>query len=260
MTIRTAAAGDDSESFRLMFADLMLRYRGTIPATVVRLKENDSGEVFAVDVRPAIMQREVQEDSAVRVVQMEVLTDLPLGCLYSKALGYSVTIPLSEGDDCIITCADRSIDNWQWFGGAREVPEPFAPRNYDLNDAIVMAGAVTRVSGIASYSRDSIQVRDRDNTTRVSVKTGEITAKVSETEINVTPSQIVNTVSGVNVSTLTQQNVTFHVPVINEVSVNTLGATTSQGISSPTANIDGKEISNHTHPAGTPPDNTGVNN
>ncbi len=200
MTLRSAATEDDSESVRILFSDLMLRYRGTMPATIIALKTNDAGEVFAADVQPVITQRQLQEDNTTISVNLPVLTDLPLGCLYSKALGYSVTIPFSVGDDCIITCADRSIDNWQWFGGNQEVVEPFSPRNYDVNDAIVMTGVITRVSGIANYSNNAIQIRNRDATTVLSVRDGEVRGSVGTSNVTVSASEVRGTVGSSNVN------------------------------------------------------------
>lgn len=217
--IRTAASQDEAESIRIVFNDLMLRYRGTMPAEIVGLKRNDSGHVFAVDVRPSISQGVVTE-SGLQQMPIDVLTDLPLAGLFCKTTGLYVTIPFQEGDECFITCCDRGIDNWQWNGGTQPPTETHTPRQYDLNDAVVMVGAVSRVSGIQNYSSDSVQIRDRDAQTVFSVKSGEIREKVQSTERVVTASSVTETVAGTLALTLTSSNATFGVPIIDSNGVN----------------------------------------
>lgn len=52
--------------------------------------------------------------------------------------GFQITYPLADGDDCLILCAERSIDEWMATGNASSAPRDL--RRFDFSDAIVLPG------------------------------------------------------------------------------------------------------------------------
>jgi hypothetical protein len=84
-----------------------------------------------------------------------------------EANGYSVTLPIVAGDECLIVFCDRCIDNWHEYGGIQEQLEF---RQHDLSDAFAIVGLNSKPNKIANYNTTDLEVRNSDRTTLVSVR------------------------------------------------------------------------------------------
>jgi Phage protein Gp138 N-terminal domain len=92
------------------------------------------------------------------------LHDVPLFTL-SGGL-YICTMPVAEGDPCLVIFADRCIDSW-FATGAQDAPADF--RMHDLSDAFALVGFPTRANVVPGYSLTSAELRSRagDQTVRL---------------------------------------------------------------------------------------------
>jgi hypothetical protein len=80
-----------------------------------------------------------------------------------------MTIPVQVGDEGLIHFAERSLDNWLDRAGVQPPAEPIQPRSHDLTDAVFVPGIVPVPHAIDSWSDDSIEVRNKEGTTALSV-------------------------------------------------------------------------------------------
>ena len=91
-------------------------------------------ELQTVSVQPAIKRifKSISEDSQELIaMELPILINVPI--LYPRGGGFSLTFPISVGDECLLLFSERSIDRWHIFGGTNE---PGAKRFHSLSDGI----------------------------------------------------------------------------------------------------------------------------
>jgi len=71
-----------------------------------------------------------------REEKMPVLNDVPV--VWPRSGGAHITLPVSNGDGCLIIFCDRSLDEWKSEGGDEVFPDD--PRAHDLSDAVAIMG------------------------------------------------------------------------------------------------------------------------
>jgi hypothetical protein len=110
---------------------------------------------------------------------MPLLVDVPI--MYQGGGGYSITLPITAGDECLIIFADRCIDAWWQSGG---VQAPMENRMHDLSDGFALVGVRSQPKVVPNISASNVQIRSDDGTVFVEIdKTGKvnITAPTSVT-------------------------------------------------------------------------------
>ena len=133
-------------------------------------------------------------DNKYVVIPTEELVDVP--CHFPRGGGYSITMPVKVGDECLVFFAQRGIDHWLYegkeeTGGLLGRPSPQHKRRYDRSNALALigfsAGILESISTIADFNIDAIEIRNADRTQRISL---DITSKdisiVTDTNLNAT--------------------------------------------------------------------------
>lgn len=120
-------------------------------------------------VQPSIQENVKMEGEDRRPETLPQIPDVP--CYYPRAAQYSITIPIKEGDECLLVFADRCIDGWWQSGGVQKQVES---RNHDLSDAFALIGFTSNPRAIEEYSTDSIRIRNEDNKTYIDLKDNHI--------------------------------------------------------------------------------------
>ncbi len=144
-------------------------------------------------------------------VTLPLLVDCPV--FFPSGGGYTLTFPLTLGDECLVIFASRCIDAW-WQSGA--LSKQAVMRMHDLSDGFVFAGisAVPKVQ--PNISTNSVQLRTNDGDTYVELKGSVINITTpaavnvncnraninAETEAKVTSPRITLQDSGANLRTL----------------------------------------------------------
>ena len=84
----------------------------------------------------------------------------PIRCFYPSPswslFGGSsfLSMPVAEGDNCIVLFNDRELD--QWYSGTSQVPQ--TPRVHDLSDGIAIVGINPLTKSIATYLANGIRL------------------------------------------------------------------------------------------------------
>lgn len=130
-----------------------------LPAKITKVNHTAN----TVEARPTTQARIKQPDGTFKTVTMPVCLDVPLH--YPSGGGFSMTFPVKEGDECLLTFASRSIDNW-WKNGGNQPPNDL--RMHDLSDGFAFVGFRSQPQRIdPAPSADTVQLRSDDGKTYI---------------------------------------------------------------------------------------------
>jgi hypothetical protein len=171
---------DHEESLRMALDGNTSQIWTALPGIIKSFNETKQ----TVSVQPAI-----QGIVGNQAVNLPLLVDVPVQ--FFNAGGYSITIPISVNDECLVVFASRCIDAWWQLGG---VQPPLEPRMHDLSDGFALIGFRSSSRPLASYSTSKLQIRSDDNNTFIEVdKTGAIKLKAVTVNIEATDVAITST-------------------------------------------------------------------
>jgi hypothetical protein len=103
-------------------------------------------------------------------IEVPLLVDVPI-CVPSAG-GFSLTMPIEAGDECLLVFSDTCFDAWFAYGG---IQEQMSLRRHDLSDAFAIVGIKSQPNVLANYSTTSTQLRNIAGTNYI---------ELSDTEIN----------------------------------------------------------------------------
>ncbi len=123
--------------------------RVAIPGIV----ESFDADRQTVSVQPAITENIQVGEEAAKSTKLPILTDIPI--CFPRAGGYSITLPIAKGDECLLIFADMCIDGWWQSGGVQDQMET---RRHDLSDAFALIGVTSQSRKLNDYSKDKMQM------------------------------------------------------------------------------------------------------
>jgi hypothetical protein len=100
--------------------------------------------------------RETPEGDIIQ--EYSLLQDCPV--LIAKSLLGGLTIPINQGDTCLVVFNDRDIDNWFSDG---LVQKPNTARSHDFSDAIAIVGIRNLVNQISDYNNTATEINYENN-------------------------------------------------------------------------------------------------
>jgi hypothetical protein len=157
---------------------------------------NQSGLPFNAELQTVSVQPTIQEvilKDAIRTpTTLPILDDVPF--VIPRAGGWSLTLPIAIGDECIVVFQDMGIDNWWQSGGVQPQPDGWLYR-HDIGDAVAIFGVTSNPRALAGYSTTSAQLRSDDQT--VIVDLSETGVTITAPTVNImaaggTPQPLVN--------------------------------------------------------------------
>jgi hypothetical protein len=164
---QSTATTDDVEAVRILISRILLGVHTSMPGIIVAF--NLDGDVPTATVRPAIQQIVTIGNAPPTYVDLPDIPNVPLVLPYAQKKGLSITIPISEGDECMLHFAERSIDHWHESGGVQPPVESRVSRKHDYHDAICVPGAISKLYPIVNYSTEALEVRNADGLVALSV-------------------------------------------------------------------------------------------
>jgi hypothetical protein len=124
-------------------------------------------QVGIVDSFDAVKQR-IKCSIAIKNLdgqKVSQLADVPVSIFRSG--GYSITMPIVAGNECILLFTDRCLDSWQKDGGG--VSEQDEYRMHDLSDAIAIVGLHHDGNPVTDYNNTDLEIRNEAGDTKVAV-------------------------------------------------------------------------------------------
>jgi hypothetical protein len=174
-----------------MLQDLNTMYPGTIVSF-------DPLEQTAV-VRMALEQYYTGIDTAERYedAQRPLLTDVPVH--FPQCKGFNITMPVGEGDSCLLVFAQRGIGHWLYdnkeVAGRDEVtgwPEKEHMQQFELSSTLCIVGFNPIPKAIADFNPLDLEIRNADRTQRITLLAdGRIDVSTTN-DVTVTTPTIVN--------------------------------------------------------------------
>lgn len=149
------------EFYRIMFSNFSMGMRVSIPAIV----QSFDPVTQTVTAQPALRERIKNDDLEPSWVDLPLLLDVPV--VLPRAGGFCLTLPINQGDECLIVFADMCIDAWFASG---KVQNQIEKRRHDLSDAIAIMGIWSQPRKLSGYSTNSAQLRTDDGTAYISLK------------------------------------------------------------------------------------------
>jgi phage gp45-like len=175
-------------------------------------------------VQTAVMEN-VRLAGLLQTLDLGVVADVPV--VLPRAGGFSLTLPVAAGDECLLVFADGCIDAWFQSGGQQSRIDG---RRHALPDAFAILGPWSQPRKLSTYSTAAAQLRSDDGQTVVEVGAVEVTIKAATVTVQATGTA---NVSGQHV------NVTGS----SQVSISGSGHTS----------IEGRDFLTHEHTNGTTP-------
>lgn len=125
---------------------------------------------------------------------LPLLLDVPVYRL--RGGGFSITVPLSAGDEGLAIFASRCIDAWWQNGGVQEQNEI---RMHDLSDGFFLPGFNSQTKNLSAFCTDGIQLRNDAGDTTLTLRDGSVDIVAAATNIT----GDLNVTGKLNVSDLT---------------------------------------------------------
>lgn len=175
--VTAAQTSQWKEILRQALADM----RVAIPGIIESFDAAKQTAVVQIAIREKIRQLTGPEDVAIAPLQ-----DVPI--VLPRAGGFSLTLPLKAGDECLVVFADMCIDLWWARGGTQDQLER---RRHDLSDCFCIPGPWSQPRVLANYSTSAAQLRSDDGQTVVEVQSNKISL-TSPGDIDLTAAGSVN--------------------------------------------------------------------
>lgn len=148
--------------------------RGAIPGIV----QSFNAEKQTVTVAPAVKEI-MLIDGIPTVTAIDPIDDVPI--IMQRVPGWSITMPVTEGTECLLIFADMCIDGWWQSGG---VQPQLDRRRHDISDAIALFGPWSQPNVLSNYSISSMQIRSDDQSVVIDLASGQITITAPTVEVN----------------------------------------------------------------------------
>lgn len=115
------------------------------------------------------------------LAEYPLLVNVPV--YFAGGGGFTVTFPVSAGDECLILFNDRQLENWIASGAGQP---PSLSHLHDLSDGICLVGLRSNPRALTNVSATAAQIRSDDGQTLLSIESGKITLSAAEIVIHAT--------------------------------------------------------------------------
>lgn len=168
METLTDMAGDKNRSYDVFSKDIMSKIYCALPAIV----DTVNFENQTITAKPVTIMKYTNDNGVVSDFQMPLLQDVPFQCY--KGGEYSITVPVKEGDECLIIFTDVDFSAWFQNGGFQYAEHSFI---HSYSNAMAIIGFSSEIKAIANYNPNAVEVRNSDGSEKISLSTGNITLK-----------------------------------------------------------------------------------
>ncbi len=150
---------------------------GDIKVAIPAIVQSFDATKQTVTVKCALLEKVVLKGSLTDI-DVGLIADVPI--IMPRAGGFSLTLPVAVGDECLLVFADGCIDAWFQSGSQQSRIDG---RRHSLSDAFAVLGPWSKPRDLASYSTTAAQLRSDDGNTVIEVGAGEITIKANNVSV-----------------------------------------------------------------------------
>lgn len=164
-----------SELYRNMGDGWKSTLRVACPGIIQSFDSNEQTVIVQLALREQISDYKYNK----HWTDIPLLLDVPI--VVPRAGGYSLTMPIKHGDECLVIFGDMCIDSWWELGGVQNQLEN---RRHDLSDGFAILGVWSQPRVLQNYSTDSCQLRNESGTSCIELKDNEININSQKVNIN----------------------------------------------------------------------------
>lgn len=135
-------------------------WQSAIETSVVAIVQSFDPEKQTCTAQPVIQARIRARDGTLSWVTLPLLVDVPV--IFPSGGGFTLTFPITAGDEALIVFSSRCIDSW-WISGA--IGPQAELRMHDLSDGFALVGPRSQPRKLPAYSADTVQLRSDDGST-----------------------------------------------------------------------------------------------
>lgn len=209
----------EAQKDELTFARLAGQMRSCMPGVI----KSFDPKTNRCTVQPGIKLKVTKGDK-IEYQDMPEIPNVPLVVPSSGQGGFALTMPIKEGDTCMLNFSDRALDNFLQDGESVNPGDPTteltsSPRSHHLSDAICTPGFIADPQVLPEWNNENIEFRDKDrkmfntlgpdglemtdgqarqtmNEGNVNIESGESKLSLSENGITLTDGQATLSLSG----------------------------------------------------------------
>ena len=138
-----------------------------------------------------LMMQRVFPDGSTEWLNIPLLRDVPVQ--FPSGGGFTLTFPVTAGDECLVVFSSRCIDSWWQSGGTQNPQAEY--RMHDLSDGFAVLGFRSLPRMLSNVSTTSSQLRSDDGLTYVDVAENVITVKAATVNVNAATSATITSPS-----------------------------------------------------------------
>lgn len=185
MAVRNIAeiSNNKEETDRLKDDKLNIDLRVACPGIIQSFDAEEQTVTVQLSLRENVSNSEYEKQWK----EIPLLLDVPI--IIPRAGGYCITMPVNQGDECLVIFGDMCIDAWWEHGGIQNQMDK-SMRRHDLSDGFAILGPWSQPRTIKNYSIDSCQIRNDEGSSSIELKGNDININTSG-KVNINASQIV---------------------------------------------------------------------
>lgn len=122
---------------------------------IILFDETDQTAKIQISFKMVI---QVNDDGSEKLQDYPVLIKCP--CIFLGGSDSYLTMPVKEGDNCLVFFCDRDIDNWFVQG---EDVSLNSYRTHDISDGIALIGVRNKTNPIIDFLANGIRIKYSDN-------------------------------------------------------------------------------------------------
>lgn len=195
MIDRSQLLNDPEQALRLALDDRQASTWTAIPGIVQSVDFSE----MTCSVQPSIQGTIYLDDGTIQNVNYPLLIHVPI--IFPSAGGFTITLPLAQGDEVLVIFSSRCIDSWWQNGGYKNVA--MEDRMHDLSDGFAIPGPKSQPKKISGISSTGAQIRNDAGTSYIEISADGKIKVVSPVEIDLTGNVVVSgtlSVGGIIVS------------------------------------------------------------
>lgn len=183
--------GDELSRFKELSKQIKNSLRVCIPAKIISIDYDK----MTCQCQPLIREKLRLASGEYSGVDLPMLLDVPI--VYSGSTDYSITFPISIGDEGLVVFADMCIDTW-WQSG--DVQDQFEVRRHDLSDGFFIPAQMSQVKKYIGIDQQNLEIKNRVTGKGIKIGPNGATFTENVTIPNLTVTGNLNVLGDVNVT------------------------------------------------------------
>lgn len=167
------------DSFKAVSKAVMSRLRVAMPGIINSfdsVRQTVNVDIAVYDrIQPYLPSSIPTYSTQTGDIKIPTLLDVPL-CI-PRGGNFALTVPVSQGDECLVIFADMCINQWFDNGGYTNVQQVL--RRHDLSDAFAVLAPTSQPKKLMAYQSSAMEMRNVAGDVKISVQSDTVQIEAS---------------------------------------------------------------------------------